>query len=37
MSESVEKCVAYMYAIEQKDAIYLTSRLSKRAIQIQKR
>ena len=37
MSESVEKCVAYMYAIGQKDAVYLTSRLSKRAIQIQKR
>ncbi len=37
MSESVEKCAAYMYAIGQKDAVYLTSRLSKRAIQIQKR
>ena len=37
MSESVEKCAADMYAIGQKDAVYLTSRLSKRAIQIQKR
>ena len=37
MTESVEKCAAYMYAIGQKDAIYLTSRLSKRAIQTQKR